>query len=113
MIILYVNMLIYLFIFVLLNIKCEKKIGYNFFFFMYLINYFIYLYNFKAIYDVTGSTTGPTPVGPVVREPLPFPVLFPVRFLKPWSAQIHYSILEVLWRLLAIHHQMLRKHIYT
>jgi hypothetical protein len=26
---------------------------------MYLINYFIYLYNFKAIYDVTGSTTGP------------------------------------------------------
>ena len=32
MIILYVNMLIYLFIFVLLNIKCEKKIGYNFFF---------------------------------------------------------------------------------
>jgi hypothetical protein len=56
-------------------------------FFMYLINYFIYLYNFKAIYDVTGSTTGPTPVGPVVREPLPFPVLFPVRFLKPWLLQ--------------------------
>jgi hypothetical protein len=27
---------------------------------MYLINYFIYLYNFKAIYDVTGSTTGRT-----------------------------------------------------
>ena len=27
---------------------------------MYLINYFIYLYNFKFIYDVTGSTTGPT-----------------------------------------------------
>lgn len=55
---------------------------------MYLINYFIYLYNFKAIYDVTGSTTGPTPVGPVVREPLPFPVLFPVRFLKPWISGI-------------------------
>ena len=50
---------------------------------MYLINYFIYLYNFKAICDVTGSTTGPTPFEPVVREPLPFPVLFPVRFLKP------------------------------
>ena len=27
---------------------------------MYLINYFIYLYNIKAIYDVTGSTNGPT-----------------------------------------------------
>jgi hypothetical protein len=56
---------------------------------MYLINYFIYLYNFKAIYDVTGSTTGPTPVGPVVREPLPFPVLFPVRFLKPCTWHHH------------------------
>ena len=54
------------------------------FFLMYLINYFIYLYNFKAIYDVTGSTTGPTPIGPVVREPLSFPVLFPIRFLIPW-----------------------------
>ncbi len=25
------------------------------------------------------------PVGPVIREPLPFPVLSPVRFLKPWK----------------------------
>ena len=24
------------------------------------------------------------PVGPGIREPLPFPVLFSVRFLKPW-----------------------------
>jgi TPR repeat protein len=24
------------------------------------------------------------PVGPVIREPLPFPVLSSVRFLKPW-----------------------------
>jgi hypothetical protein len=31
-----------------------------FFYFMYLINYFIYLYNFKIIYDVIGSTTGRT-----------------------------------------------------
>ena len=81
MIILYVNMLIYLFFF-LLNIKCEKKTG--LIFVMYLINYFIYLYNFKVIYDVTSLTTGRTPVRPVVREPLPFPVLFPVQFLKPW-----------------------------
>jgi hypothetical protein len=69
------------------------SIGYNFFF-MYLINYFIYLYNFKFIYDVTGSTTGPTPVGPVVREPFPFPVLFPVRFLKPCRISGKYTITE-------------------
>ena len=55
---------------------------------MYLINYFIYLYNFKVIYDVTGSTTGPTPVGPVVWEPLPFPILFSVWFLKPWVQRL-------------------------
>ncbi len=51
---------------------------------MYLTNYFIYLYNFKAIYDVIGSTTGPTPVEPVIREPFSFQFLSPVQFLKPW-----------------------------
>jgi hypothetical protein len=40
---------------------------------MYLINYFIYLYNFKAIYDVTGSTTGGTGTTPFSGS-LPGPV---------------------------------------
>jgi hypothetical protein len=48
---------------------------------MYLINYFIYLYNFKTIYDVIGLTTGPTPIKLVIREPFSFPVLSPVQFL--------------------------------
>ena len=77
MIILYGNM----FTFFLLNIKCEKKTGYKFFY--VLINYFIYLYNFKTIYDVTGSTIGLTPIGSVIWEPLSFLILSPIQFLKP------------------------------
>ena len=56
------------------------------FFCIYLIIYIIlklFIIIYDVIDDVTGSTTGPTPVGPLVREPLPFLVLSPVRFLKP------------------------------
>ncbi len=56
------------------------------FFCIYLIIYIILkllIIIYDVIDDVTGSTTGPTPVGPLVREPLPFPVLSPVQFLKP------------------------------
>ena len=62
------------------QIKCFK-IYYIF------VNLILLVRNCLGIYDIIGSTTGSTPVGPVIREPLPFPVLFTVQFLKPWYTQ--------------------------
>ena len=80
-------LLLFIFIF-LLNIKCQKKTGYDFLFlFFYVFNFlFFYLYNFKTIYDVTV----PTLIGPVIRESLYFQVLFPVQFLKPWFLHMNF-----------------------
>ena len=56
---------------------------FTFFFLMYLINYFIYLYNFKTIYNVTSSTsdTRITPFSGSLSDPV-FKTMIKIQFFN-------------------------------